>query len=342
MSPVGIWNVGADGPTKLPGAAIDLEKRLEEWIERDPGLLESGLDVVGRQIFVEAGPIDLLALDPQGRWVVVEIKRGAVRRDAVAQALDYASCIATMPYDQLAEKVNAYLAGRLGNPGQTLETILAQRGSESDAQTTPRSVVIYVVGTGRDPGLDRMVSYLSSTYDLPISIVTFEVFGTAPDQQVLVRELKDSEVQTPRGPASSGVTVEGVCALADQHGIGVPFRALLAAAQRWGLYPRPFKTSIMYTPPSNRTRYLITVWAIPPQPDTVRLWLGTDKFPEFYPVTEQAAEEALGPARMLVLSPADQNALIATLDRFFETINFGENRPDDREELHAGRDAGVV
>jgi hypothetical protein len=331
MSPVGLWNVGANGPIKIPGAAIDLEKRLEEWIERDPGLLESGLDVVGRQIFVEAGPIDLLALDPQGRWVVIEIKRGAVRRDAIAQALDYASCVATMPYDQLAEKVNIYLAGRPGNPGQTLESILAQRGSETDAQTTPRNAVIYVVGTGRDPGLDRMVTYLSGTFDLPISIVTFEVFGTAPDQQVLVRELKDSEVQAPRGPAPSGLTVESVCTLADRYGIGMPFRALLAAALRWGLYPRPYKTSIMYTPSSNRTRYLITAWAVPQQPGTVRLWLGTDKFPEFYPVTEQAAEESLGPPKMHTLSPSDLNVLIATLERFFESINHGASQDDQTE-----------
>src|SRR5690242_4937243 len=106
MPPIGLWGVGEAGPEKLSTGTIDPERRLEEWIERDPGLLDSGLVVVGRQMRLDAGPLDLLAIDPQGRWVIVEIKRGAVRRDAIAQVLDYASCLATMPYEQLAGKVN--------------------------------------------------------------------------------------------------------------------------------------------------------------------------------------------------------------------------------------------
>jgi hypothetical protein len=58
----------------------------------------------------------LLGVDPQGLWTVVEIKRGHLYRDTVAQALDYASSISTMPVEKLREIVErqagADVAGR--------------------------------------------------------------------------------------------------------------------------------------------------------------------------------------------------------------------------------------
>ncbi len=37
MSPIGLWAVHDDGPAKLSAGAIELEKHLEDWIERTPG-----------------------------------------------------------------------------------------------------------------------------------------------------------------------------------------------------------------------------------------------------------------------------------------------------------------
>jgi RecB family endonuclease NucS len=66
-----------------------------------PAYWRKGLTIVGRQFMTAAGPLDLLARDPQGRWVVIEIKRGVLRRETVAQALDYAACLAAFPSDEL-------------------------------------------------------------------------------------------------------------------------------------------------------------------------------------------------------------------------------------------------
>src|SRR5690349_17857762 len=102
---IGIWDVGEGTPRKLPASTVDLERQLEDWIERDPDLLEGGLKILGRQVPLEAGSLDLLGLDVQGRWVVIELKRGQVHRDTVAQALDYAACVATLPFNRLSEAV---------------------------------------------------------------------------------------------------------------------------------------------------------------------------------------------------------------------------------------------
>ena len=76
---VGLWQIGENGPVKIRESQVNIEKDLEDWIEANPSLIRSDLKIVARQLLVEGGYLDLLALDPQGRWVVVEIKRGELR-----------------------------------------------------------------------------------------------------------------------------------------------------------------------------------------------------------------------------------------------------------------------
>jgi RecB family endonuclease NucS len=93
MSKTALWHVENKVPHPLSESSFNLEKQLETWIEDNPSLLRGDLTIVGRQFYTESGPIDLLARDPNGRWVVIELKAGAVRRGTITQALDYAACI---------------------------------------------------------------------------------------------------------------------------------------------------------------------------------------------------------------------------------------------------------
>lgn len=81
---VGIWAVSDGGPTKATRSRLSLEFDLEEWIAADTALLADGLKLVGRQIHLDAGFLDLLCIDVRGAWVVVELKRDQLHRDAVA------------------------------------------------------------------------------------------------------------------------------------------------------------------------------------------------------------------------------------------------------------------
>lgn len=307
-----LWQVTDDGPQHLSKGSIDLEQHLEDWIERDPSLLQSGLTIVGRQITLQGGTLDLLALDPQGRWAVIEIKRGWVRRETLAQALDYASCIATMPYAQLTEKLGRYLQDR----GKSLPDVPGLRGADEDAESTQRDVVMYAVGTGKDPGLDRIVEFLSG-FQVPINVVSYQVFQLAAGQHILVRELTEAEAVPP---SKARITVEQVCQLADTEGIGKQFRKILQAATSHGLYPRPWKLSIMYTPPTNRTRMLFTVWATKKSPGSLLSYVGPAAFAEFYPVTHEEVESLLGPDGWRESTAAEVDEFIAGLDRLFEIV----------------------
>ena len=71
------------------------EQELESWIEANPIILGEPLMIVGRQVNVPGvnDRLDLLALDPQGNTVIIEIKRGAIKEPVDMQALRYASYI---------------------------------------------------------------------------------------------------------------------------------------------------------------------------------------------------------------------------------------------------------
>ncbi len=162
---VGIWLVGEGGPIRVSKSNVDLEKDLEGWIASDPSLLAEGLRIVGRQVWLEAGPVDLLGIDAQGRWVVVELKRERLYRETVAQALDYAACLRSIDAQELLDK----LTGRLGDFGDRDElTGLVSDQLQDDGE---REIAVTLVGTGVDPGLERVVGYLGR-YDLPVSVVT--------------------------------------------------------------------------------------------------------------------------------------------------------------------------
>jgi Holliday junction resolvase-like predicted endonuclease len=315
MRRVGLWQVAEDGPKKLKASGIDLEKHLEDWIARDPSLLQVGLKVVGRQITVEGGQLDLLALDPEGRWVVIELKSGAVRRDTIAQALDYASCVATMPYNDLSQKVNAYLKTQ----GTSLQGLLGGEGAEEDAES--REVVMFVVGTGRDPGLERMAEYLSGTFGVPINVVSYEVFELEDGQRVLVRELTESEGRPPVVRR----TVEEICALADQAGVAREFRTILEAAERRNLQLVPYKRRVRCAPPTNRTRTLFTVQATPTAgSSSIWTYVESGAFAEFYPVTEERATSILGPPGWRKMTISDVEAFVKDLDCLLESVHQAE------------------
>ena len=329
MPSIGLWHIENGGPSKARRSDIDLEAYLESWIERDPSLLQEGLTILNRQMTVEGGRLDLLALDIQGRWTVIEVKAGYLYRETVAQALDYASCIATLPYDELTQSVNAYLGLSPLNDGQTLEEILTERQVLESSQETPRDVQVFIVGTGKGSGLERMVNYLAENYRVPITVVTYEVFQTNAGQRILVRELLETELQPPvRVSSHPELTVESLLARARQNGVGQAFDLLLDAAKRHNLYPKLWKSSIMFAPPANKTRCLFTVWTQPARDGRAKVYSATEAFAEFYPVPEELVIEHLGLSGGRTMAIHDTKDYVSGLDSLFAYI-YGKQSHQD-------------
>jgi RecB family endonuclease NucS len=74
---VRLWEIDQVGePRDLSQSRLDLESRLEEWLERDVSMLGHDLLIIGKQVPTDFGGfIDLLCIDSNGDLVVVELKR---------------------------------------------------------------------------------------------------------------------------------------------------------------------------------------------------------------------------------------------------------------------------
>lgn len=59
------------------------------------------------------------------------------------------------------ERLRAALKPRLEQCGLDLEEILSERDALDSSNASEREIVIAVVGTGRAPGLERMIRFLA-------------------------------------------------------------------------------------------------------------------------------------------------------------------------------------
>ena len=291
MQRVALWEINGTSPTRLAAIPLELEKHLEGWIESDPALLQTGLDIIGRQVVLDAGRLDLLALDPQGRICAVEIKRGSVTRDTIAQALDYAACLSTIEATDLRAKADAYLKPR----GTDVASLLNKRQMSLALDIDERQIQMFVVGIGgATADLQRVIGFLSQ-YELPITVVSYDVFVTGDGRRLLCREAADlaaeSSVRNERGDGSA--TLDDLQQQADSNGIGEGFRALVAAATASGLYPVMYKWSVRFAPAARKTRALFTIWSHPKE-GRLQAWVGGSVFTEFYPVSAEQVARAVG------------------------------------------------
>ena len=126
-----------------------------------------------------------------------------------------------------------------------LRTFLEERGvADTDLQDN-RDVIMFIVGTGREVGLELMVSFLAERFEMPINIVTFDVFKLENGQQILLRELTEAEFEPANKPPKRKVAMEDVLSIADQYPTSQSFRKLQEAAQRHNLHIRPWPSCLM-------------------------------------------------------------------------------------------------
>ncbi|MGD0125414.1 MAG: endonuclease NucS domain-containing protein [Terriglobia bacterium] len=113
---VKIWEISSgDQLVEIKKGKLNLEERIEEWMERDVSALAEGMLAIGRQVPTDyGGYIDLLCLDSQGDVVIVELKRDKTPREVVAQVLDYASWVKDLSSEEVASIAEDYL-GKTGS-----------------------------------------------------------------------------------------------------------------------------------------------------------------------------------------------------------------------------------
>lgn len=221
---VKLWRVhSGDKLEPYKNTALDLEERLERWIEADISVLRPDLLVIGRQVPTDhGGYIDLLCLDARGNAVVVELKKDKTPRDVVAQALDYASWVRGLSNDQITAIANEYLGDR-----GTLDEAFSERFDTELPELLNESHRMFVVGSRIDSSTERIIEYLSEEHGVDINAASFQFLSDPAGGSTLARvfliEPERADQQVRARSASKrrpGLTEEELQRGADEAGVG--------------------------------------------------------------------------------------------------------------------------
>ena len=161
---------------------------LEAWLDSDSTIIRPGLKIIGRQVVTRSGPLDLLAIDAAGDLVVIELKRDKLPREALAQAIDYASDVATWSLEKLGEVCAKHT-------GQGLEDVFSEAFPETDLDsvTINGSQRIVLVGFAVEDALERMIEWLSEAYGVGVNAVVLKYVRTESGSEILTRAAIISE-----------------------------------------------------------------------------------------------------------------------------------------------------
>ncbi|MCY3591071.1 MAG: endonuclease NucS [Acidobacteria bacterium] len=274
-------------PRRIERSQIDLEKHLEDWIVNDVSLIGQGLTLVGRQVTIDDGRLDLLAVDLQDRWVVIEVKPGLLDSGALNQALYYASSLARLDTEEISEKLESGFS-ELGD-----EEALSARVRQLLDEEEEREIALLLVGAGVHPGLERMNGFLGR-FGIPISVVSFEVFELNGGPKLLVREVIDEAVEPPR--PKRRCTVGAIRDLAVEAGVRKQFDRFVRMSEAAGLPVQAQRASVRVAPPADKRCFLM--YATPragPNGGELGIWVGPENFAEWFPnIRAEKATAALG------------------------------------------------
>ena len=274
-------------PQRIERSQIDLEEHLEDWIVNDASLIGQGLTLVGRQVTIDDGRLDLLAIDSQDRWLVIEVKPGLLDSGALKQALYYASSLALLDTQEVSEK----LQGGFGQLGD--EEALSARVEQLLHEEEEREIALLLVGAGVHPGLERVNGFLGR-FGIPISVVSFEVFELDGGPKLLVREVIDEPVEPPR--PKRRCTVGAIRDLAVEAGVRKQFDRFVRISEAAGLPVQAQRASVRVAPPADKRRFLM--YATPRAGSNggeLGIWVGPENFAEWFPhIRAEEATAALG------------------------------------------------
>jgi hypothetical protein len=157
---------------------------LEQWIKSNSDILGEDIIIIGEQVMTKRGPLDFLCIDRSGNLVIVELKRDMLHREALAQAIDYTSDIASWDIDKLNSECEKYT-------GKKIEEYLSENFDLEDEELENISVnrfqKILLVGTRVDESLERMVEWLSNNYDININVLILKYTKTKSGDEIIAR-----------------------------------------------------------------------------------------------------------------------------------------------------------
>jgi hypothetical protein len=145
-----------------------------------------------------------LGVTLDGELVVIELKRDRAPRETVAQAIDYASWVASLKETDIFGIAQRYLKGSLG---EAFQNRFGQ--SLPDLQlTAPR---ILVVASRLDASTERMIQYLSRQFNMRIDGLVFRHIKLPSGEELVIRTtVVAEEPVTPTSESDELILIEQV------------------------------------------------------------------------------------------------------------------------------------
>jgi len=155
---------------------------LEQWIKSNPSILSQDILIIGEQVQTKSGPLDFLGIDRSGNVVIIELKRERIPREALTQAIDYASDVASWDFDKLSEECVKYRK-------QPLDAYINENFEDVDLEdiSINQTQRILLVGTYIEEPLERMIEWLSGNYGVNTNAVVFKYIRTKNGDELIAK-----------------------------------------------------------------------------------------------------------------------------------------------------------
>jgi hypothetical protein len=178
------WEIINDELKEIEESLVNAERKekdhLEKWIKTNSKILGEDILIIGEQVFTKSGPLDFLGIDSSGNLVIVELKRSRLPREALTQAIDYASDVSSWDMNKLNEVCLEY-------SNQSLEDIISEKfeGIELEELVINKAQRLLLVGFSVGESLSRMIEWLSSNYDIGINAIILNYIKTSSGDELL-------------------------------------------------------------------------------------------------------------------------------------------------------------
>jgi len=266
-----IWEVSAeDKLTEIIKTKLNLEARLEKWLERDISILSPDLLVIGRQVATDYnGIIDLLCLDNGGNVVIVELKRDQTSREVTAQALDYASWVKNLSADEISRIAVSYF-NYLGKQ-ETLEQAFQTKFDNVFPEIINSQHKILIVASEIDPSTERIISYLSETYQVPINVAKFNYFNNNGHEllarKFLVDPNKVKENIASKSSRKTNLSYKELEETAENNGVNHIYKLVCQGLIKYPFWTNTTKSCITFTGTGKSKRAIFNLIPIESNPD---------------------------------------------------------------------------
>jgi hypothetical protein len=180
------WQIVEGTLTQINSSLIESQRRerehLESWIKSNPIILGEDIAIIGEQVQTKSGSLDFLGIDNNGNIIIVELKRDSLPREALVQAMDYASDIANWEVDRFNDICLSYT-------NQNLEDFLIEKfpNKTTEDLSITQAQRILLVGFSIEEPLSRIVEWLSSKYNVGINAIVLNYVKTSSGDELLSR-----------------------------------------------------------------------------------------------------------------------------------------------------------